>query len=195
MRLRSEQPICQTSKTPVCLTYLVSSTSSCQWWSPRATPTRNPSTTTVSEHVQMPKEDDFSLGGRYIWTNLELFMKVILSSTLVKLITDAGQLSHKCFFSLLFPVVFLILLFVQFGVTTWLVLYPGAVFSRLLQLYNISDMNFKLLLVSLAALNFLICFVVEVSDLYGASQIPRLLNYTAKSTKSDIFKVAVIESS
>lgn len=98
MRLRSEQPICQTSKTPVCLTYLVSSTSSCQWWSPRATPTRNPSTTTVSEHVQMPKEDDFSLGGRYIWTNLELFMKVILSSTLVKLITDAGQLSHKCFF-------------------------------------------------------------------------------------------------
>lgn len=98
-------------------------------------------------------------------------------------------------FSLLFPVVFLILLLVQFGVTTWLVLYPGAVFSRLLQLYNISDMNFKLLLVSLAALNFLICFVVEVSDLYGASQIPRLLNYTAKSTKSDIFKVAVIESS
>lgn len=98
-------------------------------------------------------------------------------------------------FSLLFPGVFLILLFVQFGVTTWLVLYPGAVFSRLLQLYNISDMNFKLLLVSLAALNFLICFVVEVSDLYGASQIPSLLNYTAKSTKSDIFKVAVIESS
>lgn len=122
-------------------------------------------------------------------------MKVILSSTLlVKLITDAGQLSHKCF-SLLFPVVFLILLFIQFGVTTWLVLYPGAVFSWLLQLYNISDMNFKLLLVSLAALNFLICFVVEVSDLYGASQIPCLLNYAAKSTKSDIFTVAVIESS
>lgn len=68
--------------------------------------------------------------------------------------------------------VFLILLFIQFGVMTWLVLYPGPAISWLLQLYNISDMNFKLLLVSLAALNFLICFVMEVSDLYGASQIP-----------------------
>lgn len=66
-------------------------------------------------------------------------------------------------FSLL-PVVFLCLLLIHFGVMTWLVLYPGAFFSRILQLYSIPDMNFKLLLVSLAALNFLTCFVVEVSD-------------------------------
>uniref|UniRef100_A0AAX7VJ02 Cation-transporting P-type ATPase N-terminal domain-containing protein n=1 Tax=Astatotilapia calliptera TaxID=8154 RepID=A0AAX7VJ02_ASTCA len=115
------------------------------------------------------------------------FQYIIMSVVVTKSYPHKKPLYHN--------MVFLILLFVQFGVTTWLVLYPGAVFSRLLQLYNISDMNFKLLLVSLAALNFLICFVVEVSDLYGASQIPRLLNYTAKSTKSDIFKVAVIESS
>uniref|UniRef100_A0A668ABV8 ATPase cation transporting 13A2 n=1 Tax=Myripristis murdjan TaxID=586833 RepID=A0A668ABV8_9TELE len=44
----------------------------------------------------------------------------------------------------------------------WLVLYPGPVIGKLLQLYNISDMNFKMLLVALAALNLLVCFLFEV---------------------------------
>lgn len=59
---------------------------------------------------------------------------------------------------------FLCLLFVLFGLMTWLVLYPGPVIGGVLQLYNFSDMDFKLLLIAVAALNFLICFVVEVSD-------------------------------
>lgn len=48
---------------------------------------------------------------------------------------------------------------------TWLVLYPGPFFSQVLKLYNFTDMNFKMLLGAVAALNFLICFVVEVSDI------------------------------
>lgn len=60
--------------------------------------------------------------------------------------------------------IFLCLLLVLFALATWLVVYPGLVVCQWLQLYNISDMNFKMLLVALAALNLLICFVVEVSD-------------------------------
>ncbi|XP_072222711.1 polyamine-transporting ATPase 13A2 isoform X1 [Leuresthes tenuis] len=59
-------------------------------------------------------------------------------------------------------VIFLCLLFIHFGVMIWLVLYPGPFFSRILQLYNIPDMNFKMLLVAVAALNLLVCFVLEM---------------------------------
>ncbi|KAM4609747.1 polyamine-transporting ATPase 13A2 isoform 2-T2 [Polymixia lowei] len=59
-------------------------------------------------------------------------------------------------------VVFLCILLILFAVMTWLVLCPGPVFSRLLQLNNIPDMNFKLLIVALAALNLLTCFVLEL---------------------------------
>lgn len=47
---------------------------------------------------------------------------------------------------------------------TWLVLYPGAYVCGKLKLYDFVDMDFKMLLVAVAALNLLICFVVEVSD-------------------------------
>uniref|UniRef100_A0A7N6ABM3 P-type ATPase A domain-containing protein n=1 Tax=Anabas testudineus TaxID=64144 RepID=A0A7N6ABM3_ANATE len=59
---------------------------------------------------------------------------------------------------LFYNVIFLCLLFILFGVMTWLVVYPGHIACRIFNLYNITDMNFKLLLVALAALNFLICF-------------------------------------
>lgn len=59
--------------------------------------------------------------------------------------------------------IFLSLLLLLFSVMTWLVLYPGPLVGQLFQLYDISDMNYKMLLVALAALNFLICFLVEVS--------------------------------
>lgn len=58
---------------------------------------------------------------------------------------------------------FLCLLFILFAVMTWLVLYPTPVIIKYLQLYKIDDMEYKLLLVALAALNLLICFVLEVS--------------------------------
>ncbi|XP_061622793.1 cation-transporting ATPase 13A2 isoform X3 [Phyllopteryx taeniolatus] len=59
-------------------------------------------------------------------------------------------------------VIFLCLLLVLFAVMTCLVLYPGPFFLEILQLYDFSDFDFKMLLVALAALNFLICFVVEM---------------------------------
>lgn len=47
---------------------------------------------------------------------------------------------------------------------TWLVLYPGPLIGKVLKLYDFYDMEFKILLVAVAALNFFVCFVVEVSD-------------------------------
>lgn len=61
---------------------------------------------------------------------------------------------------------FLCLLLVLFTVMTWLVLYPGSYMCQLFQLYNFSDMGYKMLLVALAAVNFMVCFFVEVSDDY-----------------------------
>lgn len=78
------------------------------------------------------------------------------------------QIHADRFFSILnfliFPVIFLSLVVVQFGVVTWLLLYPGLYVRQMLSLYDVSDMDYKMLLVAVAALNFLICFVVEVSD-------------------------------
>lgn len=54
IRLGLELKICPTWRTAACLFYLVSSTSSWLWWSPKVTPTRNRSTTTVSEPAGAP---------------------------------------------------------------------------------------------------------------------------------------------
>uniref|UniRef100_A0AAQ5YZW8 Cation-transporting P-type ATPase N-terminal domain-containing protein n=1 Tax=Amphiprion ocellaris TaxID=80972 RepID=A0AAQ5YZW8_AMPOC len=80
-------------------------------------------------------------------------------------------------------VVFLFVLFIHFALMTWLVLYPGPFFSRILQLYNITDTDFKMLLVGVAALNFLICFVVEVLIDLGFLNCLRLLRGKRPSKK------------
>lgn len=66
-------------------------------------------------------------------------------------------------FSLWLSGLFLFVLFCQLCVMIWLVFHPLPAFF--LQLYNISDMVFKVVLVGVAAINFLICFLVEVSDI------------------------------
>ncbi|KAM3617951.1 uncharacterized protein V6R79_013182 [Siganus canaliculatus] len=58
--------------------------------------------------------------------------------------------------------IFLGLVIILMAGMTWLVLYPGRFICEHLELYNFSDWDFKMLLVSVAALNFLTCFVVEV---------------------------------
>lgn len=63
-------------------------------------------------------------------------------------------------FALLSLVLFVLLLLVLFAVMFLLVLSPWRV--DILQLYQITDMNYKLLLVELAISNFLICFLLEV---------------------------------
>ncbi|XP_074500677.1 polyamine-transporting ATPase 13A2 isoform X1 [Sebastes fasciatus] len=84
---------------------------------------------------------------------------------------------------LYYNVIFFGLLLVLFGLMTWLVLYPGPVAGRLLQLYDFFDMNFKMLLVAVAALNFLICFVVEVLIDLGILNCLRLLRGRRESKK------------
>ncbi|XP_028265066.1 polyamine-transporting ATPase 13A2 isoform X2 [Parambassis ranga] len=80
-------------------------------------------------------------------------------------------------------VIFLSLLIVQFGVVTWLVLYPGLYFRQVLTLYDVSDMGYKMLLVALAALNFLTCFVVELLIDCGILNCLRLLRGKRPSKK------------
>ncbi|KAG7269530.1 hypothetical protein CRUP_025254 [Coryphaenoides rupestris] len=59
--------------------------------------------------------------------------------------------------------VFLSMLLVFLGVMTWLVLEPGHVVATWLQLYRFPEMNFRMLLVAVAALNFITCFLLEVN--------------------------------
>ncbi|TSR39560.1 Cation-transporting ATPase 13A2 [Bagarius yarrelli] len=59
-------------------------------------------------------------------------------------------------------VVFLFVLLVLFAVMLVLILVPNTVFQKILKLYSINDMKYNLLLVALAALNFFICFFLEV---------------------------------
>ncbi|KAF3860102.1 hypothetical protein F7725_000357 [Dissostichus mawsoni] len=79
--------------------------------------------------------------------------------------------------------IFLCLLLVLFALMTWLVLYPGAYVCGKLQLYDFVDMDFKMLLVAVVALNFLICFVVELLIDGGILNCLRLLRGARESKK------------
>uniref|UniRef100_A0AAY4EH67 Cation-transporting ATPase n=1 Tax=Denticeps clupeoides TaxID=299321 RepID=A0AAY4EH67_9TELE len=59
-------------------------------------------------------------------------------------------------------VVFVFVLMILFATMLWLVLFPQTIVQMILSLYNITDMNYKMLLVALAALNFFMCFLLEV---------------------------------
>lgn len=73
----------------------------------------------------------------------------------------------------MFSVFFLLVLLVLSVLMIWLVLGPNTIFHNVLQLYNITDMNYKLLLLALAALNFFICYLLEVRKQLGYSACPR----------------------
>ncbi|KAK5923304.1 hypothetical protein CgunFtcFv8_000285 [Champsocephalus gunnari] len=79
--------------------------------------------------------------------------------------------------------IFLCLLLVLFALMTWLVLYPGAYVCGKLKLYDFVDMDFKMLLVAVAALNLLICFVVELLIDGGILNCLRLLRGARESKK------------
>lgn len=49
------------------------------------------------------------------------------------------------------------------AVMSWLVVAPAAFACDLLKLFNFQYMDFKMLLLALAALNLIVCFVLEVS--------------------------------
>ncbi|XP_066529364.1 cation-transporting ATPase 13A2 isoform X2 [Hoplias malabaricus] len=62
---------------------------------------------------------------------------------------------------LYYNVAFVLVLLALFAVMTWLVVFPRGIIHRLLQLYEIDDINYQLLIISLAALNFIICYFME----------------------------------
>ncbi|XP_015243066.1 PREDICTED: probable cation-transporting ATPase 13A2 isoform X1 [Cyprinodon variegatus] len=80
-------------------------------------------------------------------------------------------------------VIFLCVLLIHFAIMTLLVLYPGPFFGRTFELYNFTDMNFKMLLVAVAALNFLLCFVVELLIDLGVLNCLRSLRGSRPSKK------------
>ncbi|XP_071772764.1 polyamine-transporting ATPase 13A2 isoform X1 [Centroberyx gerrardi] len=107
-----------------------------------------PLNSTVSGAANLPNMEDtsvFALSG---------FQYIIMAVVVTK------GYPHKK--PLYYNFVFLCILLTLFALMIWLVLYPGPVIGKVLQLYNITDMNFKMLLVALAALNLLICFLMEV---------------------------------
>lgn len=59
---------------------------------------------------------------------------------------------------------FLLVLLLLFGLMIWLTLYPLGFPKTLLNLKGIDDLNFKLLLLGIAALNFFAAFVLEVGQ-------------------------------
>uniref|UniRef100_A0AAY5KDT1 Cation-transporting P-type ATPase N-terminal domain-containing protein n=1 Tax=Esox lucius TaxID=8010 RepID=A0AAY5KDT1_ESOLU len=75
------------------------------------------------------------------------------------------------------------LIFIQRGVWYWLVLAPMPFIRKLLKLYVIPDMNFKMLLVALAALNFITCFLLEVLIDHGILNCLYLLRRRKQSKK------------
>ncbi|KAI1892648.1 hypothetical protein AGOR_G00135730 [Albula goreensis] len=80
-------------------------------------------------------------------------------------------------------VLFVCVLLVHFGIMSWLVLYPVPFLRELFQLYNIPDMNYKLLLLALAALNFFTCHLLEVLIDKGMLNCIRTLRGQRESKK------------
>ncbi|NXW49499.1 AT132 ATPase, partial [Nyctiprogne leucopyga] len=64
-------------------------------------------------------------------------------------------------------VLFLVVLILLFGLMIWLTLYPLGFPKTLLKLQSIDDLNFKLLLLGVASLNFFAAFVLETALDHG----------------------------
>uniref|UniRef100_A0A7N8XU92 ATPase cation transporting 13A2 n=1 Tax=Mastacembelus armatus TaxID=205130 RepID=A0A7N8XU92_9TELE len=109
-----------------------------------------PLNSTVFGKENLPNMENFSVFG------LSGFQYIIIAVVVTK------GYPHKK--PLYYNVIFLILVFILFALMTVLVVFHVPFLSPWLQLYNIPDMNFKMLLIAVAALNLLTCFIVEVSE-------------------------------
>ncbi|KAM6241044.1 polyamine-transporting ATPase 13A2 isoform 2-T4 [Porphyrio hochstetteri] len=83
-------------------------------------------------------------------------------------------------------VLFLVVLILLFGLMIWLTLYPLGFPKTLLKLQSIDDLNFKLLLLGIAALNFFAAFVLETALDHGLLSCLRKLRRKKASKK--VFK-------
>ncbi|NXK41369.1 AT132 ATPase, partial [Piprites chloris] len=80
-------------------------------------------------------------------------------------------------------VLFLLVLILLFGLMIWLTLYPLGFPKTLLKLQGIEDLNFKLLLLGIAALNFFAAFVLETALDHGLLSCCRRLRRKKASKK------------
>uniref|UniRef100_A0A8B9MQX3 ATPase cation transporting 13A2 n=1 Tax=Accipiter nisus TaxID=211598 RepID=A0A8B9MQX3_9AVES len=83
-------------------------------------------------------------------------------------------------------VLFLVVLVLLFGLMIWLTLYPLGFPKTLLKLQDIDDLNFKLLLLGIAALNFFAAFVLETALDHGLLSCLRKLR--RKKVSKKLFK-------
>ncbi|NXT91048.1 AT132 ATPase, partial [Anhinga rufa] len=83
-------------------------------------------------------------------------------------------------------VLFLAVLILLFGLMIWLTLYPLGFPKTLLKLKGIDDLNFKLLLLGIAALNFFAAFVLETALDHGLLGCLRKLR--RKKVSKKLFK-------
>ncbi|NXQ79817.1 AT132 ATPase, partial [Nyctibius grandis] len=80
-------------------------------------------------------------------------------------------------------VLFLVVLILLFGLMIWLTLYPLGFPKTLLKLQAIDDLNFKLLLLGVAVLNFFAAFVLETALDHGLLSCLRKLRRKKASKK------------
>ncbi|NWU16341.1 AT132 ATPase, partial [Cephalopterus ornatus] len=80
-------------------------------------------------------------------------------------------------------VLFLLVLILLFGLMIWLTLYPLGFPKTLLKLQGIEDLNFKLLLLGIAALHFFAAFVLETALDHGLLSCFRRLRRKKASKK------------
>ncbi|XP_040389701.1 polyamine-transporting ATPase 13A2 isoform X4 [Cygnus olor] len=80
-------------------------------------------------------------------------------------------------------VLFLAVLVILFGLMIWLTLYPLGFPKTLLKLQGIDDLNFKLLLLGIATLNFFAAFVLETALDHGLLSCLRKLRRKKASKK------------
>ncbi|XP_026187758.1 polyamine-transporting ATPase 13A2 [Mastacembelus armatus] len=128
-----------------------------------------PLNSTVFGKENLPNMENFSVFG------LSGFQYIIIAVVVTK------GYPHKK--PLYYNVIFLILVFILFALMTVLVVFHVPFLSPWLQLYNIPDMNFKMLLIAVAALNLLTCFIVELLIDMGILNCLRLLRGRRPSKK------------
>ncbi|XP_065141873.1 polyamine-transporting ATPase 13A2 isoform X1 [Paramisgurnus dabryanus] len=128
-----------------------------------------PLNATVSGAANLPNMENtgvFSLSG---------FQYIIMAIV----ITKGYPYKKPLFYNFLF----LGTLLIFFALMIWLVLNPYTIMHRILKIYDITDMNYKLLLLALGALNFFICYLLEVLIDRGALNCLRKLRGKRESKK------------
>ncbi|XP_050952635.1 cation-transporting ATPase 13A2 isoform X2 [Labeo rohita] len=128
-----------------------------------------PLNSTVTGAANLPNMEDTSIFA------LSGFQYIIMSIVITK-----GYPYKK---PLYYNVLFVGALLIFFALMSWLVLFRHTVIHQLLKLYYINDMSYKLLLVAVAALNFFICYLLEILIDRGALNCLRNIRGKRKSKK------------